>query len=248
MLNTTQSRVFSREKPAPKRRGVVAFDGDDTLWLCHPEQQRWERDCKRRGVAQLPHRDLAARFRHHIREFGWPQDGVARALHACGREFAPGKLPADWQAQLDAVPDLTGDLDLRPAPGLPHVLDRLAEAGYALWIITRGDLLRQAIKLACFPLASRFDFVEIVKAKNVATYQRIFAEQECSPQDVIMVGDSFADDIVPPLRLGARAVHVPVGRFNRLLAGAERALPTPRLALARRLTDLPDLLADWQHR
>lgn len=45
----------------------------------------------------------------------------------------------------------------------------------------------------------------------------------------MMIGDSFTQDVLPVLRLGGRAVHVPAGRWATLspfeIAFQSRALP-----------------------
>jgi hypothetical protein len=48
--NTLEQRTAS-ERPCR----VVAFDGDDTLWIDDTDEKRWERDCKRLSVEGLPH-------------------------------------------------------------------------------------------------------------------------------------------------------------------------------------------------
>jgi len=42
-----------------RSRPVVAFDGDDTLWIDDTDEKRWERDCKRLSVEGLPHPEMA---------------------------------------------------------------------------------------------------------------------------------------------------------------------------------------------
>lgn len=57
----------------------------------------------------------------------------------------------------------------------------LKRAGYALWLIAKGDLIRQAIKLSCFPFLNRFEVVEIVDRKNACVYRRVLAANSCPP-------------------------------------------------------------------
>jgi hypothetical protein len=62
-----------------RSRPVVAFDGDDTLWIDDTDEKRWERDCKRLSVEGLPHPEMAVAFRRRLRELGYTRDGVQRA-------------------------------------------------------------------------------------------------------------------------------------------------------------------------
>jgi putative hydrolase of the HAD superfamily len=222
-------------------RHVIAFDGDDTLWANDAAQRHWERKCRRRNVEGLPHPGMSEVFRRYLREFGCASDGVARALEASCREISAGELPWHWLAQVAAIPEMADGLNLRCAKGVERVLDGLKHAGYALWLITKGDLIRQAIKLSCFPFLNRFEVVEIVDRKNASVYRRVLAANSCPPDMFTMVGDGFPDDIMPVLRVGGRAVHV-VGNRSAVLTSLERALPISRLGVCRHLQEVPDVL------
>jgi FMN phosphatase YigB (HAD superfamily) len=101
-----------------------------------------------------------------------------------------------------------------------------------------GDLLRQAVKLCCFPFLDRFEVVEIVERKDAATYARVVAAHGLAPSALTMVGDAFFDDVVPVVRLGGRAVHVPKGRW-KLLRPLGRLLPTRRIRVCRDIAEVP---------
>src|SRR5436305_507691 len=223
-------------------RRVVAFDGDDTLWINDGDQRRWENECRRREVEGLPHPGMSKAFRRYLREFGCVEDGVARALHSSCRDICKGEMPSHWSAQVEAIPEMTRALNLRHSKGIEDMLERLKRAGYAIWLITKGDLIRQAIKLSCFPLVKLFDVVEIVDRKNVSTYRRVLAANGCQPSALTMVGDAYWEDVVPVVRLGGRAVHV-AGDRSALLRALEQALPPRRIRVCRRLEEVPAVIA-----
>jgi putative hydrolase of the HAD superfamily len=227
---------------AGSRRLVIAFDGDDTLWINNDDQRRWERECRRRDVEGLPHPGMSEAFRRYLREFGCLQGGVARALDSSCRQICEGELPSHWSAQVEAIPEMTRALNLRYRSGSERVLERLKGAGYALWLITKGDLIRQAIKLSCVPFLNLFDVVEIVDRKNLATYRRVLAANHCRASALTMVGDAFWEDVVPVVLLGGRAVHVPIDRRS-LVQRLERVLPKGRIRVCRLLEDVPHALA-----
>jgi putative hydrolase of the HAD superfamily len=222
----------------PRLCTIVAFDGDDTLWIDDTEEKRWERECKRLCVAGLPHPDMANAFHRHVSAFRYTQEGVQRALIESAREVCGGDVPAEWRADIDAIPGLVASLNLRFPHGLERALDRIAQDGHALWIVTMGDLLRQAVKLCCFPFLDRFEVVEIVERKDAATYARVVAAHGLAPSALTMVGDAFFDDVVPVVRLGGRAVHVPKGRW-KLLRPLGRLLPTRRIRVCRDIAEVP---------
>jgi putative hydrolase of the HAD superfamily len=241
MLRSTQPKS-TPDLAAKRARRVIAFDGDDTLWIDDSDEKRWERDCKRLCGEHLPHPALADAFRRQVSAFGYTQQGVQRALLESAREVCGGEVPAEWRADVDAVPGLIASLNLRFPPGLEHALDRIGQNGQALWIITMGDLVRQAIKLCCFPFLDRFDVVEIVERKDAASYMRILAMHGSAPSALTMVGDAFFEDVVPVARLGGRAVHVPEGHW-KLLRPFGSLLPTRRIRVCRDIAEVPEVVA-----
>ena len=78
-----------------------------------------------------------------------------------------------------------------------------------LVLITKGDLIAQEMKIAQSGLAELFDGIEIVSEKDEPTYAKIFKRYGLTPNEVVMVGNSLKSDILPPLTLGAHAVHIP---------------------------------------
>jgi putative hydrolase of the HAD superfamily len=240
-------REFSQRQAmtamTPRRPpGIVAFDGDDTLWIDDRDEKRWERDCKRLSVEGLPHPEMADRFRRHLRASGYTPEGVQQALITSAREVCDGDVPAEWKRQVDAIPQCLHWLKLQSPPGVDRVLMQLKQAGYALWIVTMGDLIRQALKLAHFPLVGEFDVVEIVDRKDAATYQRVLAENGATPAALTMVGDAFLEDVAPVVRLGGRAIHVPAGRWV-LLRPLGSLLPTRRVRVCRDIGEVPEAVA-----
>jgi putative hydrolase of the HAD superfamily len=195
---------------------VIAFDGDDTLWVDGMREQEWERRFKHLAADRLPSQKMAADFRLLLNDFGFTIDGVQRALLISGRKTCPGKLSMEWLDQVEALPDLAGRLDIRPAQDLAETIDLFQRAGHPLWIITKGDLVRQAIKLAVFGHAHQFSRIEIVSRKTKACYASLLASCNLDARQFIMIGDSFTDDVLPVIRLGARAGHVPLGRWALL--------------------------------
>jgi FMN phosphatase YigB (HAD superfamily) len=137
---------------------------------------------------------------------------------------------------------MTRALNLRYRSGSERVLERLKGAGYALWLITKGDLIRQAIKLSCVPFLNLFEVVEIVDRKNLAAYRRVLAANHCRPSALTMVGDAFWEDVAPVVLLGGRAVHVPIKR-SPVVERFESVLPKGRIRVCRHLEDVPRAIA-----
>lgn len=207
-------------------RLVVAFDGDDTLWRDGFDEQDWERRFKHLAADRLPFPGMAERFKRLLDVHGYTIGGVRDALLESARQTSSDDLPPDWLEQVDALPDLCASLEIAPSPHIEHV-EALGRSGREIWIVTKGDLVRQAIKLARFGRAHRFARIEMVPRKNKAAYRSILKNASVDPRRFTMVGDSLAEDVIPVLRTGASAVHVPAGRWT-LLRPIEHLLPSGR--------------------
>ncbi len=242
MLKSIQNTAKPDVPAQDAFQSVVAFDGDDTLWIDDRDEKRWESHCKRLSVAGLPHPAIAEPFRRRLREIGYTPQAVQHALLDGAREICDGSIPADWRAQVEAIPSCAEWLTLRCPAGLDTALRSLQRRGHTLWIVTKGDLIRQAIKLSCFPFLDRFRLVEIVDRKDVSTYARLLAANGVAPADLTMVGDTFREDVIPVARLGGRGIHVPVGRWVALRP-LGRLLPTDRIRICRNLAEVPEAIA-----
>jgi hypothetical protein len=72
---------------------IIAFDGDDTMWLCSPAQKRWEHACERNGIERLLDPPQEAAFRRHIASGHYSEDTIMRALFASAADL--GAMSAD---------------------------------------------------------------------------------------------------------------------------------------------------------
>ena len=179
---------------------------------------------------------MAPAFHARLKRNGFTVEGVRDALLAGARERYAGNLPNEWMEQVQALPDLARALKVHPADGLDKALTALSLSGAALWIITKGDPIRQAIKLARFGQSHRFSRIEIVSRKTPAAYRHILDQASLAPSRFTMVGDAFSHDVLPVLVLGARALHVPAGRWS-LLRPFETMIEGHRVRVCRSLAE-----------
>ncbi|HEX2577952.1 MAG TPA: HAD family hydrolase, partial [Aquihabitans sp.] len=93
--------------------------------------------------------------------------------------------------------------------GVDETITDLAEAGYRLLMITKGDLHHQERKIAASGLADRFERLEIVAEKDPLTYKRVIESTGVAPEAFCMVGNSVRSDVLPVLEVGGHAVHIP---------------------------------------
>jgi len=110
-------------------------------------------------------------------------------------------------------------LDAKPLEGVEKTMACLKErliqnAGnaslkYKLAVFTKGELMDQGNKLWRSGLQRYFDVVSIVSNKTPEAYRHLCKELEVSPEQLVMVGNSFKSDIAPALKIGASAIHIP---------------------------------------
>lgn len=193
---------------------VIGLDGDDTLW--HSEQLFVETQDQYRELL-APHLDIApevldARLveieRQNLGTFGYGVKAFTLSLIETAIDVTGGTIPGSAvQAILDLGKVLL-DHPVQLLDGVVEAVDALTDR-YRVMIVTKGDLLHQESKVARSGLADVMWAVEIVSEKDEGTYRRILERHRIDPAGFVMVGNSVRSDVLPPLQIGARAVHVP---------------------------------------
>ena len=99
----------------------------------------------------------------------------------------------------------------QPVELLPGVVDTLTElqGRYRLVVATKGDLLDQERKLRASGLEKYFHHVEIMSEKAEKDYEKLLKHLDIHPSEFLMLGNSLKSDVLPVLRLGGFAAHVP---------------------------------------
>jgi putative hydrolase of the HAD superfamily len=92
--------------------------------------------------------------------------------------------------------------------GVEEVLQKLKK-NYTLIVATKGDLLDQERKLEKSGLLQYFHHIEVMSEKKEADYQKLIRHLDIQPRELLMVGNSLKSDILPVLKIGASAIHVP---------------------------------------
>jgi putative hydrolase of the HAD superfamily len=194
---------------------VVAFDGDDTLW--HSESHFV--DAHARFVALVsPYVDgdasviderVVATERANLAIYGYGAKAFTLSLIESAIELTGGRVTSsEIRAILDVGKRLL-DHPVELLDGVDEVVARLADDGYRLIVVTKGDLFHQEAKVAGSGLADRFSRVEIVSEKDVSTYRRVMGEAGVAPENFLMIGNSVRSDILPVIELGGHAAHLP---------------------------------------
>lgn len=196
-------------------RGVIVFDGDDTLWRVEHlydrareqaaaiaaetgiEPVHWSQIQREIDVANVPKFGLS-RFR-------FPQSSAsayeraAVEMGVCVDDEVKRRIEAASAAVFETAAPLM--------PGVFEVLDELAET-YRLALLTQGDRIVQNRRIADSGLADRFEIVRIVGYKDEQSFSALLDELGSASTNAWSVGNSIPSDINPALRAGMTAVWI----------------------------------------
>lgn len=191
---------------------VIAFDADDTLWVNEPYFQETEHKFCALLEDFLPHHTVSQElFKTEIKNLPLYGYGV-KGFMLCMIETI--SRVTDNMAGLELVNKtiaLGQELLQKPIElldGVEEVLSQL-NGRYRLVMATKGDLLDQERKLIKSELEHYFHHIEIMSEKKEKDFLKLLKHLDCRPENFLMVGNSIKSDVLPVLKLGGHAVHVP---------------------------------------
>jgi putative hydrolase of the HAD superfamily len=202
-----------------KTQSYIIFDGDDTLWN---DQIYYDQSIERfldlmehQGFAQQAVRtafDQIDRKNVDIKGLGFsrrrfPQSMVETYWSFCRRNSVAILPSITEQAQKIGEDVFTYHREL--AEGALDVLSELKNSGkYRLFLFTAGDKEIQQWKLRDVNIGGNFEAVEIPSRKTIESLRKLLIKHCIDPKRTWMVGNSWASDIDPALKLGLRAIWV----------------------------------------
>ena len=191
---------------------VIAFDADDTLWVNEPYFREAENRFSELLEDFLPHHSVQKEL------FKTEMDNLA--IYGYGvKSFMLSMIETiaritDNSADIKLINksiELGRELLNKPIElldGVESVLKQL-NGDYRLVMATKGDLLDQERKLIKSGLTKHFHHIEIMSDKKISDYQKLLKHLDCKPENFLMIGNSIKSDVMPVLKLGGYAIHVP---------------------------------------
>ena len=132
-----------------------------------------------------------------------------------------------------------------PFDGVKTTLEKLRKTGrYRMVVFTKGELLDQENKFRRSGLRPYFDDIVIVTDKTPDAYQRLCRQYHAKTGQLLTVGNSFAADVDPVLKIGGWAVHIP---YHIKHDEEERKYVHPRLLRIAKFSDLTKYLYPVPH-
>jgi putative hydrolase of the HAD superfamily len=190
----------------------LAFDADDTLW--HSEklyaeiQERFTKMLSNYHDSAWINDKLYETESSNMKHFGYGVKAFSLSLIETAIELTEGRISSKeikeivgWSKEM-----LTSEIEL--LPNVNQIISQLS-AQYPLMIITKGDLLDQETKIKKSGLANYFRHIEIVSNKTSIVYEALLKKYRITPNRFIMIGNSLPSDILPILKLGSNAIHIP---------------------------------------
>ncbi|MFL0082850.1 HAD family hydrolase [Tenacibaculum maritimum] len=191
---------------------VIAFDADDTLWV----NETYFREAERRFAKLLSAYETENKidqelFKTEIKNltiYGYGVKGFMLSMVESALELSNYRIS---QQAIEEILDIGKEMLEKPIElleGVEEVLQNL-QGKYKLIVATKGDLLDQERKLEQSGIATYFHHIEVMSDKKVADYQKLLKHLDIVPSELLMVGNSLRSDILPLIKIGASAIHVP---------------------------------------
>jgi putative hydrolase of the HAD superfamily len=216
-----------------RKRQVLVFDADDTLWqnnvlferviddfltwLRHPTLDKAE-------IRAILDDIQAANALTH----GYGSAMLLRSLADCLGRLRERPATAQELLEIDGLAIALIERRVELVPGVAETLTDLGHR-HDLLLLTKGDPVEQQRKLDASGLAQHFRAIHIVPEKDVETYRRLVDERALTPAVTWMIGNSPKSDILPARQAGLNAVFIPndhtwVLEHGELDPGDERVL------------------------
>ncbi len=191
---------------------VIAFDADDTLWVNEPYfRQTEEAFCELLGN-YLSLRDLERELLRieiaNLPLYGYGIKGFVLSMVETALRVSNNTITADVVEQILDLGKQMLNQPIELLDGVQEVLESL-KGKYRLVVATKGDLLDQERKLKKSNLTGYFHHVEVMSEKDDANYLKLIKHLDIQPDELLMIGNSLKSDVMPVLKVGGHAIHVP---------------------------------------
>ena len=191
---------------------VIGFDADDTLWV----NETYFREAEEEVGQLLSHYETPNKidqelFRIEIKNlptYGYGVKGFILSMIELAVELSNGTVS---NAIISKILVIGKDMINKPIElldGVEEVLKILSK-DYKLIVATKGDLLDQERKLEKSGLLKYFHHIEVLSEKHDTNYIQLLKRLDIEPESFLMIGNSLKSDILPLVKIGSKAIHVP---------------------------------------
>lgn len=191
---------------------IVAFDADDTLWanedLFRETEEKFFNLMQPYADKKKAKEELFVTEVNNLPLYGYGIKAFMLSMIETALKLSGGKADTSVTEQIISAGRDMLNQPVKLLPGTLSVFKNLSER-YKLVVATKGDLLDQERKLQKSGLTKYLHHIEIMSEKNTRGYKTLMQRLGVMPQEFLMVGNSLKSDIMPVVKLGARAVWIP---------------------------------------
>lgn len=191
---------------------TLLLDADDTLW----ENNIYFERAIAAFISYLNHHAYSHEEvrsvlneveRETVRERGYGLASFRHSLVTCFERLSTEPITAEKHERIVSFSRSISEHEIELLPGVAEVLPVLASR-HRLILMTKGNEVEQADKLARSGLAQHFTSVEVPREKNPDAYCAVCHKHELKPHTTWMIGNSPKSDINPALAAGLHAVFI----------------------------------------
>ena len=191
---------------------VIAFDADDTLWV----NETYFRDAEKKFAKILSKyetenkvdQELFKIEMKNLELYGYGIKGFVLSMIECALKLSYYSIS---QHEIDKILTIGKEMLNKPIELLDGVEEVLGELHnkYKLIVATKGDLLDQERKLEKSGLLKYFHHIEVMSEKKEVDYRKLIKHLDINSNELLMVGNSLKSDVLPLVKIGASAIHIP---------------------------------------
>lgn len=226
---------------------VIAFDADDTLWV----NETYFRDAEKKFAKILSKYETENRIvqelfkieMKNLELYGYGIKGFMLSMIECALKLSNYSIS---QHELDKILIIGKEMLNKPIElldGVEEVLGKLHDK-YKLIVATKGDLLDQERKLEKSGLLKYFHHIEVMSEKKEGDYRKLIKHLDINTNEFLMVGNSLKSDVLPLIKIGASAIHIP---FHITWSHEEVSLEETKNSNFHTLSQLKDIMKLFSH-
>jgi putative hydrolase of the HAD superfamily len=222
---------------------VIAFDADDTLWV----NETYFREAEEVFAELLSKYETKNKidqelFKTEIKNlaiYGYGVKGFVLSMIESALALSNYKLPPETVEKILAIGKEMLEKQVELLSGVEEVLQNLL-GKFKLIVATKGDLLDQEKKLEKSNLLKYFHHIEIMSDKKEKDYIKLLKHLDIQPSQFLMIGNSLKSDVLPLLKIGAIAIHIP---FHTTWIHEEISLEAQQKVNYKTLRNIKELIA-----
>ncbi len=191
---------------------VIGFDADDTLWVNEIYYRDAEKEFANLLSAYETHNQIEQElYRIEMKNlplYGYGIKGFVISMIEAALLISNNQASNKTFSRIVEIGKEMLNKPVELIDGVREALDAVAR-DYRLILVTKGDLLDQETKLEKSNLSKYFHHIEILSEKKPANYKKLLQHLDIAPDEFLMVGNSLKSDVLPLIKIGAHAIHVP---------------------------------------